>query len=61
MAYNLLPKEELEAIKVKAHDVRALASSWALHKGVAFEDIMRACHWRYHNTFTQFYFKFDLG
>ena len=40
MPYNLLPKEELEAINVKAHDARALALSWVLHKGVAFKDII---------------------
>ena len=57
MAHEHLPQEELDNLKVKAHDVRGLAASWALHKGVAFEDIMSSCHWKSHNTFTQFYLK----
>ena len=43
--------------QVKAHDVRAFAASKAFQSGVALEHILSACHWKSHNTFTQFYLK----
>ena len=42
---------------VKAHDVRAFAASKAFQSGVSLEQILSACHWKSHNTFTQFYLK----
>ena len=43
--------------RVKAHDVRALAASWSLKGGVPVQDIMLACTWRNHTTFTSHYLK----
>ena len=43
--------------QIKAHDVRAFAASKAFQSGVSLEQILSACHWRSHNTFTQFYLK----
>ena len=43
--------------QVKAHDVRAFAASKAFQLGVSLEQILSACHWKSHNTFTQFYLK----
>ena len=51
---------DLEALtlhQVKAHDVRAFAASKAFQSGVSLEQILSACHWKSHNTFTQFYLK----
>ena len=42
---------------VKAHDVRAFAASKAFQSGVSLEQILSACCWKSHNTFTQFYLK----
>lgn len=42
---------------VKSHDIRALAASWAFKSGVALDDVMKACSWKAHNTFTSFYLK----
>jgi hypothetical protein len=42
---------------IRAHDVRALAASWAFKSGVALEDVMKACSWRAHNTFTSHYLR----
>ena len=39
---------------------RALAASRAFQGGVSVEQIMTACHWKSHNTFTNFYLK-DLA
>ena len=37
--------------QIKAHEVRALSSSWALLNGSSMEDIMTASFWRGHTTF----------
>ena len=43
--------------QVKVHDVRAFAASWAFQSGVSLEQILSVCHWKLHNTFTQYYLK----
>ena len=43
--------------QVKAHDVRAFAASKAFQSGISLDQILSACHWKSHNTFTQFYLK----
>ena len=42
---------------VRAHEVRALSASWDALKNVALADIMAACRWRGHTTFTSFYLR----
>ena len=42
---------------VRAHDIRSMGASWCLKSGYALKDIMRACTWRNHLTFTRFYLK----
>ena len=49
--------ENAEFHHIRAHDVRALASTWCLRGGVPLHDIMNACTWRNHTTFTKFYLK----
>ena len=41
----------------KAHDVTAFSASKAFQSGVSLEHILSACHWKSHNTSTQFYLK----
>ena len=43
--------------QVKAHDVRAFATSKAFQSGVSSEQILSACHWKSHYAFTQFCLK----
>ena len=50
----------LWALWSKAHDVRAFAASKVFQSGVSLEQILSACHWKSHNTFTQFFLK-DLA
>ena len=50
-------QEALTLHQVKDHDVRAFAASKAFWLGVSLEQILSACHWRSHNTFTQFCLK----
>ena len=57
MAYENTTEEDLQITRVKAHQVRSLAASWALHSNASIDDIMSACSWRSHNTFTQYYLK----
>ena len=47
-------------IQVRAHDVRAFAASKAFQGGLSLDQILSVCHWKAHNTFTQFYLK-DLA
>ena len=50
-------QEALDLVQVKAHDIRAFAASKAFYGGVSVDQIMQACHWKAHNTFTNFYLK----
>ena len=57
LCYELSDQEAYTLHQVKAHDVRAFAASKAFQFGISLEQILSACHWKLHNTFTQFYLK----
>ena len=57
LCYELSDQEAHILHQVKAHDVRAFAASKAFQSGVSLDQILSACHWKSHNTFTQFYLK----
>ena len=57
LCYELSDQQTLALHQVKAHDVGAFAASKAFQSGVSLEQILSACHWKSHNTFTQFYLK----
>ena len=57
LCYELSDQEALTLHQVKTHDVRAFAASKAFQSGVSLEQSLSACHWKSHNTFTQFYLK----
>ena len=57
LCYKQADQQALDLIQVKAHDVRAFAASKAFYGGVSVDQIMQACHWKAHNTFTDFYLK----
>ena len=57
LCYELSDQEAHTLHQVKTHDVRAFAASKAFQSGVSLEQILSACHWKSHNTFTQFYLK----
>ena len=50
----------MDLVGVKAHDVRAFAASKAFYGGISMDQIMQACHWKSHNTFSRFYLR-DLA
>ena len=60
LCYQLSDEEAQTLHQVRAHDVRAFAASRAFQGGVSLDQILSACHWKAHNTFTQFYLK-DLA
>ena len=60
LCYKQADQQALDLVQVKAHDIRAFAASKAFYGGVSVDQIMQACHWKAHNTFTNFYLK-DLG
>ena len=57
LCYELSDQRAHTLHQVEAHDVRAFAASKAFQSGVSLEQILSACHWKSHNTFTQFYLK----
>ena len=57
LCYELSDQEAHTLHQVKAQDVRAFAASKAFQSGISLEQILSACHWKSHNTFTQFYLK----
>ena len=57
LCYKQADQQALDLVQVKAHDIRAFAASKAFYGGVSVNQIMQACHWKAHNTFTNFYLK----
>ena len=57
LCYKQADQQALDFVQVKAHDIRAFAASKAFYGGVSVDQIMQACHWKTHNTFTNFYLK----
>ena len=55
LCYKQADQQALDLVQVKAHDIRAFAASKAFYGGVSVYQIMQACHWKAHNTFTNFY------
>ena len=51
LCYELSDHQAHTLHQVKAHDVKAFQSE------VSLDQILAACHWKSHNTFTQFYLK----
>ena len=48
---------KLDLVPVNAHEVRALASSWAWSNWVPLEDIVKAGFWASENSFIRFYLR----
>ena len=58
--YKLANNTQLEFTNVKAHQVRALAASFAFYHKVPLQEVLQAGTWRSHNTFVSFYLQ-DLS
>ena len=57
LCYKQADQQALDLVQVKAHDIRAFVAFKAFYGGVSVDQIMQACHWKAHNTFTNFYLK----
>ena len=57
LCYKQADQQALDLVQVKVHDIRAFGASKAFYSGVLVDQIMQACHWKAHNTFTNFYLK----
>ena len=57
LCYKQADQQALDLVQVRAHDMRAFAASKAFYGGASVDQIMQACHWKAHNTFTNFYLK----
>ena len=51
----------MEHSMINAHEVRALASSWALFNGVPLEEVVKASFWSSENSFIRFYLRDTSG
>ena len=56
-AYGNLTSRSLTFLNIKAHEVRAVATSWAYHNRIPTEDILQAASWLNHSTFSSFYLR----
>ena len=57
LCYKQANQQALDLVQVKVHDIRAFAASKAFYGGVSVDQIMQVCHWKAHNTFSNFYLK----
>ena len=55
LAYKSSSQTDWDAHKVKAHQVRAFAASTAFYNKAPLGEVLQACTWASHNTFTSFY------
>lgn len=56
-AYSSLSSADLAFLQIKAHELRALSSSWAYVNHAPLEDILQATFWRNPTTFSSFYLR----
>ena len=57
LCYKQVDQQALDFVQVHAHDIWVFAASKAFYGGVSVDQIMQACHWKAHNTFTNFHLK----
>jgi hypothetical protein len=59
LAYQLTGNSQslLRISSISAHEVKALAISWATFKGVTLQEIMQAVERKSHTVFSQFYLR----
>ena len=53
-AYRKLTRRDISFLKIKAHEVRALSSFWALFDKVRLSEILKAAVWNQSSTSLNF-------
>ena len=57
LAYKKLTYRDISFLKIKAHEVRALSSSWVFFDKVPLNEILKAAIWSHSSTFAKFYLR----
>ena len=57
LAYRKLTNQDISFLKIKAHEVRALSSSWAFFDKLPLDEILKAAVWNHSSTFAKFYLR----
>ena len=57
LAYEVSGDDTLSSQSVKAHEVRALSSSWALFNSASISEVLSAGFWHCQNSFTDHYLR----
>ena len=57
LAYRKLTRKDFPFLKIKAHEVRALSSSWAFFDKVLLSELLKAAVWNQSSTFAKFYLR----
>ena len=60
LAHQSATDDDITLARATPHEVRALSSSVAFDRNISLENIMSACSWRNHSTFSSFYLR-DLA
>jgi hypothetical protein len=55
LAHSSSSEELLNSMHVKAHDVRAISTSWALFNNASLDEVLSAGFWRTQNSFISHY------
>ena len=57
LAYRKLTRKDFPFLKIKAHEVKALSSSWAFFDKVPLNEILKAAVWNQSSTVAKFYLR----
>ena len=57
LAYKSSGNDLLNSFNIRAHDVRAVSSSWALFNSASLNDVLAAGFWRNENSFISHYLR----
>lgn len=57
LAYKDLSKKKLALLNIRAHEVRALATSWSYFSKTPLDEVIRAARWSSHLVFAKFYLR----
>ena len=57
LAYRKLTSRDISCLKIKAHEVRALSSSWAFFDKVPLNEILKAAVRNQSSMFAKFYLR----
>ena len=57
LCYQLSDEEAHNLHRVRVQDVKAFAAPKAFQGGFSLDQILSACHWKAHSTFTEVYLK----